>query len=149
MGDRLQPALLGGVFIGVLAALVPCVTAPPALFDVMQGHTSRFIGMADREMRAYLGELHDAESPPCITLGRMMRGVYGGYARRSPHHYATVAILRALDPDDDSEPAIRLGMLCDLPEAELRRRIASAWQKLYDSPLPPGKPAARARRWST
>ena len=47
------------------------------------GHSSRFIGMADREMRAYMGELHDAASPPCITLGQMMRGVYGRL--RQPH----------------------------------------------------------------
>ena len=108
----------------------------------MGDSSSRFIGMADREMRAYMGEMHDAASPPCITLGQMMRGVYGRGASRTPHYYATVTILRALDPDDDSEPATRLAMLCDLPEAELRRRVAVAWQKLYDSPLPPGKPAA-------
>ena len=118
----------------------PVGPPPPALFDAMPNSSSRFIGMADSEMRAYLGELHDAASPPCITLGKMMRGVYGGYASRTPHFYATVTILRALDPDDDSEPATRLAMLCGLPDAELRRRVAGAWQKLYDYPLPPGKP---------
>jgi hypothetical protein len=118
----------------------PVGSPPPALFAEMQDNTSKFIGMADREMRAYLGELHDAASPPCVSLAKMLRGVHGRAARRTPHFYATVTIMRALDPDDDSEPAVRLAMLCELPEPELRRRVASTWQKLYGTPLPAGKP---------
>ena len=72
----------------------------------------------------------------------MLRGVYGRGAGRTPHFYATLTIMRQLDPAPDREPAARLAMLCDLPDAELRARVATAWQKLYGAPLLPGQRAA-------
>jgi len=59
-----------------------------------------------------------------------------------PHFYATFTVLRQLDPEPDRTPTARLAALCDLPDPELRGRVAAAWQKLYGAPLPPGQRAA-------
>jgi hypothetical protein len=75
------------------------------------------------------------------VLAKMMRGAYGWGARRTPHFYATFTVLRQLDPEPDRAPDARLTMLCELPDAELRRRVAAAWQKLYGAPLSPGQRA--------
>ena len=115
---------------------------PTPLFEVMERSTTQFIGLADAELRAYLGELHDTGSTACWVLAKTMRGVYGRGASRTPHFYATFTILRQLDPEPDRAPAARLAMLCDLPDAELRRRVAAAWQKLYGTALLPGQRAA-------
>ena len=74
----------------------------------------------------------------------MLRGVYGRAARRTPHFYATLTIVRQLDPDPDRAPEARLALLCDLPDEELRRRVEAAWQKLYGAPLAPGQRVATA-----
>jgi hypothetical protein len=114
---------------------------PTQLFEVMEGSSTEFIGLADAELRAYLGELHDTGSTGCWVLAKMLRGVYGRYASRTPHFYATVTILRQLDPVADRAPIARLDLLCDLPDAELRGRAAAAWQKLYGAPLLSGQRA--------
>ena len=72
----------------------------------------------------------------------MLRGVYGRGARRTPHFFATLTILRQLDPGADREPGGAAGVLCDMPDAELRRRVAAAWQKLYGAPMLPGQRVA-------
>ena len=115
---------------------------PPALFDVMGESSAQFVGMADAELRAYLGELHDTGSAACWVVSKMLRGVYGRGARRTPHFFATLTILRQLDPEPDREPAARLALLCDMPDAELRRRVAAAWQKLYGAAMLPGQRVA-------
>ena len=115
---------------------------PPALFEIMSGNSSEFVGWADGELRAYLGELHDTGSTACWVMGKMLRGVYGSYAGRTPHFYATVTILRQLDPAPNRPPIARLALLCDLPDAELRRRAAVTWQKLYGAPLIPAERVA-------
>lgn len=112
---------------------------PTQLFEVMSGSSTEFIGWADAELRAYLGELHDTGSTGCWVLARMLRGVFGEYASRTPHFFATVTILRQLDPVADRAPQARLDLLCDLPDAELRARAATVWQKLYGAPLLPAK----------
>jgi hypothetical protein len=115
---------------------------PPALFEIMSGSSSEFVGWADGELRAYLGELHDNGSTACWVMGKMLRGVYGSYAGRTPHFYATVTILRQLDPSPNRPPEARLALLCDLPDAELRRRAAVTWQKLYGAALVPAERVA-------
>jgi hypothetical protein len=117
---------------------------PPALFEVMGESSTQFIGMADAELRAYLGELHDTGSTACWVMAKMLRGVYGRGARRTPHFFATLTILRQLDSDADRAPDAQLAMLCDLPDAELRGRVAAAWQKLYGAPMQPGTRVAAA-----
>jgi hypothetical protein len=115
---------------------------PPALFEVMNGSSSEFIGLADAELRAYLGEMHDTGSTACWVLAKMLRGVFGSYASRTPHFYATVTILQQLDPVADRAPDARLNLLCELPDAELRARAAAAWQKLYGAALLPAQRVA-------
>jgi len=121
---------------------------PTPLFEVMGESSTQFIGLADAELRAYLGELHDAGgsvgSAGCWVIAKMLRGVYGRAARRTPHFYATLTIVRQLDPDPDRAPEARLALLCDLPDEELRRRVEAAWQKLYGAPLAPGQRVATA-----
>jgi len=114
---------------------------PTQLFEVMAQSSTQFIGLADAELRAYLGELHDTGSTACWVLTKMMRGVYGRSARRTPHFYATLTIVAQLDPDPEHTPEARLATLCDLPDAEVRRRVAGAWQKLYGAPLAAGQRA--------
>ena len=115
---------------------------PPALFEVMGESSTQFIGMADAELRAYLGELHDTGSTACWVMAKMLRGLYGRGAGRTPHFFATLTILRQLDSDPDREPDAQLAMLCDLPDTELRGRVAAAWKKLYGTPMLPGQRVA-------
>jgi hypothetical protein len=116
---------------------------PPALFALMGASAHAFIAAADRELRAYLGELHDAPAPACLSLALLLRDVFGRGSRRTPHYYAGQTILGQLNPDPDGDldgdPLAHLRVLCTLPDAELRRRVAAAWQKLYNAPLPPGR----------
>jgi hypothetical protein len=114
---------------------------PTPLFEVMGDSSTQFIGLADAELRAYLGELHDTGSTACWVVAKMLRGVYGRGARRTPHFYAIVTIMGQLDPEPERAPAARLALLCDLPDAELRARVATAWQKLYGTALPAGQRA--------
>jgi hypothetical protein len=116
---------------------------PPALFEVMPGSSTAMVGMADRELRAILGELHDGALPVCATLAEVSRNVYGRWARRNPHYFATLAILGQLDPDSDLEPAEQLTMLCDVPDGELRHRLVVAWEKLFGGAMPHGERALR------
>jgi hypothetical protein len=116
----------------------PVGPPPPALFEAMPDSSTPMIAMADSELRAILGELHDSALPVCPTLAMASLNVYSRWARRNPHYFATLVILRKLDPDSDLEPAEQLAMLCAVPDAELRRRLAAAWQSLYGAPMPPG-----------
>jgi hypothetical protein len=125
-----------------LDEIEPVGPPPPALFEVMPDSSTAMIGMADKELRAILGELHDAALPACVALAAVARNVHGKWARRNPHFFATLVILRQLDPDSDLEPAEQLAMLCAVPDPELRRRLAAAWQTLYGAPMPQ---AERAR----
>src|SRR5262249_5436794 len=112
---------------------------PPALFNVMQDSSTPLIGMADKELRAYLGELHDSELPACAALALTMRLVHGRGARRTPHFYAMATILGQLIPESGLEPAAAYAGLCARPDAELRQRLADVWQKLYGVPMLPGQ----------
>jgi hypothetical protein len=114
----------------------PVGPPPPGLFEVMPGSSTAMIGMADKELHAILGELHDSPLPSCANLAQVMRTVYGRWARSEPHAFATLAILRQLGANADLDPAKQLSPLCALPDAELRDRIATAWQKLYGAPMP-------------
>jgi hypothetical protein len=109
---------------------------PPALFAVMEGSSTSMIALADGELRAFLGEVHDAPSPACVTLARVLRNAFGAEARATPHFFAAEALVTALDATHDGEPTARLGALCAVPDGELRGRVASAWQHLYAEPMP-------------
>jgi len=135
------------------AAETPTPTAPPpsALFDVMPGSSTQMIGWSDSELQAFLGELADAPIPACVNLGSMMRTVYGRFARREPHRFATLALLTQLGGDLQKDPVQQLDALCPLPDAELRSRVASIWRRLYGAPMPAGQrtPAAAAAATAT
>jgi len=116
----------------------PTGPPPSALFDVMPDSSTRMIGMADSELQAFLGELHDAPVPACVNLARFMRTVYGAYARREPHYYATLALLKQLGADVDADPAQQLAALCGVSDGELRTSAARVWHSLYGKPFEPG-----------
>jgi hypothetical protein len=120
----------------------PVGPPPPALFEAMPQSSTAMIAMADKELRAILGELHDSVLPVCPTLAKVALNVYSRWAGRTPHYFATLVVLRKLDPDSDLEPAEQLTMLCAVPDAELRRRLGAAWESLYGAPMPPGARAA-------
>jgi hypothetical protein len=109
---------------------------PPALFAVMEDSSTPMIALADGELRAFLGEIHDAPAPACVSLALVLRNAFGAGARATPHFYAAQALATALDATPDASPTARLSALCALPDADLRTRVASAWQKLYGEPLP-------------
>jgi hypothetical protein len=114
----------------------PVGPPPPGLFEVMPESSTMMIGLADKELRAFLGELHDSPLPSCATLAQIMRTVYGRWARPEPHAFATRTILRQLGANAELDPAEQLAPLCALPDPELRARVATAWQKLYGAPMP-------------
>ncbi len=122
---------------------------PPALFEVMPESSTRMIGWADSELQAFLGELHDAPVPVCANLGRMMRTVYGVFARREPHFYATLALLKQLGADTEQDPAQQLAALCAVPDGELRNSVAAMWRRLYGAPMPAGERTAAAAPTAT
>lgn len=117
----------------------PAAPPPSALLDVMPDSSTRMKGMADSELQAFLGELHDAAVPACVNLARMMRTVHGAYARREPHYYATLAVLEQLGAETEQEPAQQLAALCAVPDGELRTSVAAIWRRLYGAPMAAGK----------
>lgn len=116
-------------------------TAPPpsALLDVMPDSSTRMMGMADSELQAFLGELHDAAIPACVNLGGIMRTVYGAFARREPHYYATLALLEQLGADTEKDPVEQLAALCDVTDGDLRNSMAAIWRRLYGAPMALGE----------
>jgi hypothetical protein len=110
---------------------------PPALFAVMEDSSTSMIALADGELRAFLGEIHDAPAPACVSLALVLRNAFGAGARATPHFYAAQALATALDATPDAAPSARLTLLCALPDGDLRARVASAWQKLYAEPMSP------------
>ncbi len=124
----------------------PVGPPPPQLFEVMEDSSTWIIGAADRELRAFLGELHDGQMSVCATLARIMRCLYGRGAARTQHSFAVIALLEQLDPKSEVEPEEQLDALCRVPDAELRNRLERAWQILYAAPMPP---AARSAQRTT
>jgi len=117
----------------------PAAPPPPALFEVMPDSSTRMVGWADSELQAFLGELHDAPTPACVNLAKMMRTVYGRWARREPHFYATLALLKQLGADEDQDPAQQLAALCAVPDADVRNRVPAIWRRLYGAPMAVGE----------
>lgn len=119
---------------------------PPAAPAQLQGFFSqrdeRFPRMAGLELRAYLSELSYGPLPPCVTIAKLLRSVYGESARRTPHFYASYVITRLLAGkplDSRAEPptdaVALLDQLCNIPEPTLRRQSTELWQTLYGDVL--------------
>lgn len=120
-------------------------SAVPA--DVMEalGDDDLSFGVAtDGELRAYLGELRDAEAPPCLALGRLARILGGAHASRTPHHYAARVAFKHLQGgqwlSSAAAVATAVEQLCALDEAALRAKAGDAWTAIYREPMPAVRP---------
>lgn len=110
---------------------------PPGLL-ALTGNDEVFAQKAERELRAYLGELHDSPAPPCLTLTSSLRLVRGRYVRPTPHFYAHAFLLTRLGGDETlSDPVGLIHRLCAEPEPTLRARVATLWRETYGSDLQP------------
>lgn len=123
----------------------PVGPPPPALSTAMETSSTAMIAAADRELRAFLGELHDGPMTACASLATLMRCLYGRGASRTPHSFAVIALLEQLDPESQLAPVEQLDALCRVPDAELRARVEAVWRTLYGAPMPPGARAAGPR----
>ncbi|MBL8916304.1 MAG: hypothetical protein JNM17_36725 [Archangium sp.] len=114
----------------------------PALLQRLVGEGDlRFGRMSERELRAFLGQLHDSKPPAClsvIALGQLARG---RYASSTPHFFAAHALLATLG-DLEAERGVSkeevvkvMKDLCALPDAELRSRVENACVTLYGEAL--------------
>lgn len=116
---------------------------PSALLDYVGDDDMDFSMQADQEMRAYLGELHDSAAPPCLAVARIGRSAGGAHARRTPHHFAAVTLLKQLTgkaPQTRSEFAPLIDELCALLPADLDQRVEAAWQAFYGTAFVPVTP---------
>lgn len=119
----------------------------PVLLQRLVGEGDvRFGRLSERELRAFLGQLHDSKTPAClsiISLGLLARG---RHASSTPHFFAAHALLATLG-DLEAERGVSkeevvtlMNELCALPDAELRERTARAAETLYGEPLLPVAP---------
>lgn len=115
----------------------------PALLQSLVGEDDvRFGKMAERELRAFLGELRDARPPACLSVVSLAQLARGSRSQSTPHFFAAHAALATLGDVDGSrgvseEVAVEvMKRLCALPDAELRARSDSAAEKLYGARLP-------------
>jgi hypothetical protein len=123
-----------------------------ALLDFVGEDDLDFAASAERELRAYIGEIHDAAAPACLSVQKIARTAGGARARRTPHFFAGHVLLRALFfaglPKDagpaagaalpgggePKEPEL-LEVLCALPDDVLRARAAAAYRRFYERPF--------------
>ena len=75
--------------------------------------------------------------------------LYGAFARREPHYFATLALLKQLGADVEQDPAQQLAALCGVPDGELRTRAVAIWRRLYGSPMDLGERAGAASAGGT
>jgi hypothetical protein len=123
-------------------ALDPGEVPTPALLQSLVGADDlRFGRMAERELRAFLGELRDARPPACLSVLSLAQQARGRYAQSTPHFFAAHALLSTIAQRDGSrglsveQVAEVTRELCALPDAELRARANTAAQTLYGAPL--------------
>lgn len=120
----------------------------PAPLAAMLADDPPFAQLAERELRAYLGEMHDAPAPVCLAIVEAVQGIWGPHASRTPHFFARRVILAALadkigvPTTDGADPIALMDRLCDEPDAAMRERTAAVWQALYGAPF---VPATRGR----
>lgn len=119
---------------------------PPALLQSLVGADDlRFGRMAERELRAFLGELHDSGPPACLAVLSLALSARGRFAQSTPHFFAAHALLSTLAEVDAprglsvEQVAEVTSQLCTLPDAELRERANTAAQKLYGARLSPAR----------
>lgn len=115
------------------------VTVPPLLQSLVGEDDVRFGRMAERELRAFIGELKAAKSPACLSVVSLAQLARGNQSQATPHFFAAHALLATLGEVDGSrgldEAATVAVMrrLCALPDAELRAKAVAARERLYPS----------------
>ncbi|MGC4114252.1 MAG: hypothetical protein QM765_06465 [Myxococcales bacterium] len=115
------------------------VPIPEPLLMEVGDDDLEFARGAERELRAYLGQLHDAEVPPCITVTRLAIQAGGAKARATPHHYAGTLLLETLSPTGiDGLPKL-IEELCSAPEDEVRKKVEAVYKSLYGTPMKAAK----------
>lgn len=115
----------------------------PRLLQSLVGEDDlRFGRMAERELRAFLGELRDARPPACLSVVALGPLARGARSQSTPHFFAAHALLATLGEvdgsrglDEDTTAAV-MKKLCALPDAELRKKADVAAVALYGAPLP-------------
>jgi hypothetical protein len=116
-----------------------------------------FAVQINQELRAYLGELHDAPRTSCLGLVELARAAYAPKARPTPHFFAGRIIVHALSghalpeaepaegadatpiPAGAASPVDPIAFMrseCATQPAELRERVAKLWSKLYGEAMP-------------
>lgn len=113
---------------------------PTQLRELFRGET-KILDMAEAELRAFLGEMHDSPAPPCLTLLQLLRQTFGATARPTPHFFAGYALFGVLASAPKEPPVDLIRRLCALPEAEARAQAVQAWKKLYGMDF---RPAVRS-----
>jgi hypothetical protein len=104
------------------------------------GHLSdRFVGSIASELHAYVGELHDADAPPCLPLAGLAEQVRGRSAHATPHFYAAWLIFRELAraTPGDAEVAAALERRCREAPTTVRNEIATLATRLLGRPFAP------------
>jgi hypothetical protein len=95
--------------------------------------------MAERELRAFIGEVKAAKSPACLSVVSLAQLARGSQSQATPHFFAAHALLATLGEVDGSRgldeaaTVAVLQRLCALPDAELRAKAVTARAKLYPS----------------
>lgn len=118
---------------------------PPYLQSLVGEDDLRFGQSAERELRAFLGELRDAEPPACLSVLALAEIARGRYAESTPHFFAAHALLATLGARDAprglsiEEVVAVTSELCALPDSELRGRSNAAAIQLYGAPLNPAR----------
>jgi hypothetical protein len=127
-------------------ALEPEDLPTPALLQSLVGEDDLDFGKsAARELRAFLGELRDAEPPACLSVLALAEAARGRYADSTPHFFAAHALLATMAARE-APGGLSLAQvvevtteLCALPDAELRKRANDAAITLYGAPLSAAK----------
>lgn len=119
------------------------VETPELLQHLVGEDDLRFGKMAERELRAFIGQLHDARPPACLSVVSLAQLARGRHSQSTPHFFAAHALLSTLGQLDgerglDEDQVIEvMKTLCGLPDDELRKRAAAASETLYGEPLKP------------
>ena len=116
-----------------------------------------FAVQINQELRAYLGELHDAARASCLSIVELTRAAYAPKARPTPHFFAGRIIVHALSghalPEAQPSPGKDASALpagaaaivdpinfmrseCAAKPADLHARVAELWRKLFGETMP-------------
>jgi hypothetical protein len=130
-------------------ALDPGEVLTPALLQSMVGENDvRFGKLAERELRAFVGQMRDSKPPACLSVVGIGKLARGRYAQSTPHFFAAHALLSALTKREDShgleeEQVVEaMKSLCALKDSELRVRADEAGATLYGARVKAASPLA-------